>query len=132
MKARWLPRVLVGLTTMLCLGTAGYFGPTWWARRVAGKMYSTDLALALSRNAVKGNERAAFQIFLLGWREDPWCGYPAPGIIWYPRRTRYELAKLATGLDLGNDPDAWMAWFKAHPNLIWDYHLKRLVEPPKP
>jgi hypothetical protein len=34
-----------------------------------------------------------------------------------------------TGQDLGNNPDAWDAWFKAHPNLVWDEQQKRLVEP---
>ena len=36
-----------------------------------------------------------------------------------------------TGQDLGNDPDAWEAWFKAHPGLVWDPVRQRLVEPPK-
>lgn len=32
-----------------------------------------------------------------------------------------------TRLDLGNAPDAWEAWFRAHPNLVWDEKQKRLV-----
>ena len=47
----------------------------------------------------------------------------------WPRSAYYELAKLLTGQDLPNDPDAWKAWFKAHPNLVWDNKQKRLVEP---
>ena len=35
---------------------------------------------------------------------------------------------ILTGQNLGNDPSAWEAWFKAHPNLVWDPKQKRLVE----
>ncbi|GEM_PF-5680581 len=48
------------------------------------------------------------------------------------RRMRYELAKTCTGLDLGNNPDAWEAWFRVHPDLIWDAGQKRLLDPVKP
>ncbi len=36
--------------------------------------------------------------------------------------------KLISGVDVGNDPGAWEAWFKAHPHLVWDEQKGRLAE----
>ena len=45
------------------------------------------------------------------------------------KRTYYELFKSMATQEMGNDPDVWEAWFKTHPNLVWDDKQKRLVEP---
>jgi hypothetical protein len=47
---------------------------------------------------------------------------------WMPRRGYYEFFRLATAQDLQAIPDAWEAWFMAHPNLVWDEKQMRLVD----
>ena len=68
------------------------------------------------------------------WRSMPWQGWiearDPNRKEWHPKRFYYEFFVLLTGQHLGNDPDAWEAWFKAHPNLIWDEKQKRLVDRP--
>jgi hypothetical protein len=54
----------------------------------------------------------------------------SPPKTWIPRRAWYELLCLLTGADCGDDPSAWEAWFHAHPNLVWDEKLNRLVDTP--
>ncbi len=59
----------------------------------------------------------------------PWYGeITTYAPYWIPRRMLYEFCKLMTLQDLGNDPNAWEAWFKAHPDLVWDEKLECLVE----
>ena len=137
----WLVRSLVVLTALLCLGMAGYAGQVWWAKRVAPRIaedyfsgegrWGADEADFLSY----WDEHQAQQL-LKDWRQTPWYGnrvtlelrycyidYP---VVWVTPRGYEEVAKAATGQDLGNDPDAWQAWFRAHPNLVWDDKQKRL------
>lgn len=136
MKPRWRVRSLVVLTALLCLGLAGYAGQIQVSKRLGRRMHRE--AGAHGAGSVKPIiEQTLWEWQHTGWsgRADPLFGghwYDVSGIAWLPRRTYYEFLKLYTGEDLGNDPDAWEAWFKAHPNLVWDEKQKRLVETPKP
>jgi hypothetical protein len=67
---------------------------------------------------------------LAAWKLTPWHGdfYGRNLKRWKPRRTYFEFFRRITAADLPNTPSAWEAWFKAHPNLVWDEKLKRLVE----
>lgn len=78
---------------------------------------------------------------IFSWKFEDWTGSwnlkfrnddpkNPPGFHWTPRRVSYEILKLLSKQDLPNDPDAWEAWLKAHPNLVWDDKLKRLVDAP--
>ena len=131
----WGVRVLVVLTVLLCLGMGGYAGQVWWAKRIAERVFQEEarhpfrpfLDYSHDPKFVRCN-RVWFQ-----WDEAPWYGMYVEDKIyfkdgWVPRRTFYELLKLLTGEDLGNDPSVWEAWFRAHPDLVWDEKLKRLVE----
>ena len=145
--SRWFVRALVVLTVLLCLGTAGYMGQVWWAKRVAEDncllksffLYGKFLGRCPPPFWERGDKAPSY--YFEWWRSDPWYGswettsttkngVPVIQRHWIPRRTHYEVLKNETGLDFGNDPDAWEAWFKAHPNLVWDDKRKRLVEGP--
>ena len=128
---RWLVRSLVVLTALLCLGTVGYAGQVWWARKIARAVIEDPSNGWPSAHSVPPEN------CLQEWREIPWYGMTHPFTssngfcpAWIPSRTGREILVLLTGVDLGSDPDAWEAWFKDHPNLVWDEKLKRLVEPP--
>ena len=137
---RWAVRSLVVLTALLCLGTAGYAGQAWWARRQAHDLVDGYegpgwLCIALEMTA-PGGRRDAYSAVWFGnriaeWRSKPWYGTWRQFFGWCPRRTFYEALRLLTAQDFGNDPDAWEAWFKAHPDLVWDDKLKRLVDKPQ-
>ena len=128
---RVLVRTGVGLTALLCLGTAGHAGQTWWARRIALRDAQFLGAPRLSSDGRRElpNEQGAY--FLDSWRKTPWYGIPFAGgsDLWMPRRVWYERLRLLTGQDFGPELGAWEAWFKAHPVLVWDPKLKHLVEP---
>ncbi len=117
-------RLGVVLTALLCFGMAGYAGQIWWAKRVISPFVKGFAGKTPDQKS------AVLQKVPFEWRSHPWHGSWKPGFGWLPRRIYYEYLKQTTGLDLGNSPDAWEAWFKAHPNLIWDERLRRLVEPP--
>lgn len=138
-------RLLVIVTTLLCLGVGGYAGQVWWSRSLA------------SRILVPGARfpTGAFlnpEDYLRSWREWPYWGRISPEfqvihsrvpiysrtqapvgprvgcLAWVPRRLYYDVLLRATGESLPNDPDAWEAWFQVHPNLAWDERLNRLVD----
>jgi len=120
---------------VLVLGVAGYAGQVWWARRIKCQLpYHRQL---LAWNIT--DAESVVQWTLAGWRRSPWWGEwvcdnndpfaPQKTHVWVPRRFYYERFRVISGDDVGNDPDAWEAWFKAHPNLEWDETQKRLVEP---
>ena len=147
MKRLW-PRLALILTAFLCLGTAGYAGRAWWAKENARDCYRSNRSIA----------HPIPMDLVVSWKLAPWVGDMGdPGALsfaggdfgpsfpthacglwsirhpfrkyWFPRRTYYELLKIVTGLDLGNNPATWEAWFKTHPNLVWDVKRKRLVTP---
>ena len=125
-STRWLPRALVVFTVLICLGVGGYAGQVWVVR-----MSASD---AVERGRKIGRFEDLQSICGI-WRKTPWYGFwfwdGEHG--WWPRRSHYEILKMLTGLDLGNDPAAWEAWIKAHPNLVWDEKRKQLVDaPPTP
>jgi len=127
-------RILVFLTSSLLLAMAVFGGQVWWARRLA--------TIALQQPVIIENKESLIR----SWEAHPWCGiygeklpnyrgflgWPAHLSLgrktWIPRRTYYELLKLTTGQDLGNDPSAWRTWFKNHPNLRWDKSQKWFVD----
>ena len=130
-KSRWLVRSLVILTALLCII---YVGQVWLAKRVAKGMYQDACTWQAS-----GQNCPEIPDVLDEWRSTPWSGKsPMITMHWYsyaafpmPRRTFYDFLCLYTGLDFGNDPSAWEAWFKTHPNPMWDDKRKKLV-PGKP
>ena len=137
------PRLLassgVVLTALLCLGLAGYAGQVWWARRLVlqdARYSGPGRPDSHGRHISSGPQ---VHYFIDSWRGTPWygilvvsgTGFPR-AIRWFPRRIWFERLKLFTGQSLPEDPDAWEAWFKAHPNLVWDEKRKRLVEGPTP
>jgi hypothetical protein len=132
MKSPRLVRSIVVLTVLLCLGVAGYAGQTWWARRCGAELGYWD----------DSQEERGFggpivfaphgpswtvQEFLGHWQDCPWYGW-RDRYGYYPRRTYYEFLIRITTQRLPNDPDAWEAWFKAHPHLVWDEKQMRLVD----
>ena len=135
--SRWLIRSLVVLTTLLCLGTAGYAGQVLWAKRVAAEPW------IVTGTTPYGLERTRADTALM-WESDPtraglirtWRSLPPWGAWWdgrwYPRRAYYEALKRWTGQSLPNDPSVWEAWFRDHPDLVWDDEQKQLTGPPKP
>ncbi len=122
----WMIRTSVVLTALLCLGTAGYAGQVWRARKMADRI-ATVTALSQSFDTpiqINGIE------IVNAWRDTPWYSNSWNGTMgWCPRRTYFEYLRLLTGLNLPNNPDIWEAYFKAHPNLVWDDRLHRLVDP---
>ena len=140
-RLRWLVRAGVILTALLILGTGTYFMQVWRARNLAARW-----AKAYSL-APQGAHRADPASWISQWNDAPWfrvwgCGTPALFDThatrfvmysfrerWVPRRAYYELLMRVTGQDLGNDPQAWKVWLEAHPNLVWNEKLQRLVEP---
>ena len=147
-RSRWFVRTLVGLTVLLCLGTAGYVGQVWWAKRVLHRWHSELAWVQLDRIARGPDQPPVVEVFCYGWpgfvswindwRECGWYGRiyshqehsTLDGYV--PRDVYYEMMKSVTDQDFGNNPDAWEAWFQGHPNLVWDEKRKRLVEGPKP
>ena len=114
-----LTPLLLFLLALLALG--GYAGQAWWAKRVAW----------MAQQALEASSARAprdYRFVVATWRQAPWYGEWDPRYGWIPRRARYEFARLVTGRDLGDDPDAWEAWFREHPNLVWDAKGKRLVD----
>ena len=132
MKSR-LARVGVVMTALLCLGVAGYAGQVWWAKRVAmERMSSTayDDIAGLGQPApvaISRQKRSEASRLLASWSDSSWHGDWKEGG-WWPRQGYYERLRIITGLDLPNDRSAWEAWFKAHPDLVWDDNLKQLVQ----
>ena len=129
---RWMPRALVALTILLCLGVGGYAGQVWWARRVvSGKnLYEMDSVLDDVDLRSLAPDSGYLKGIYEGWIECPWSGRRNRDGVWIPKRAFYEGMSQLTGQILPNDPSAWEAWFKAHPNLVWDDKQKRLVEGP--
>ena len=122
MKSRWLPRSLVILTAIFCLGVGGYAGQAWLSRMEAkvDRNFRTFGGYPDRKEALDA---------LRSWRATPWYGeWIGESPFWYPRGHHVEYLRLVIGGDLGNDPDAWEAWFRAHPNLLWDEKRERLVE----
>ena len=132
MRSRWLPRVLVALTVLVCLGAVGYAGQILLARRCAVSALDGYVKNALENGRWTGQQYGLECI--RGWRLTPpwgqWLGRQNPSLVWCPHRTVHELLTLMTGQALPNDPDAWEAWFQAHPDLAWDKEHKRLVDRP--
>ncbi len=133
MKSRWLVRSLVILAALLCLGMAGYAGQVWWARRIANSTYGAICAFDEMSHGASPYCMGS-QEFFTAWRACPWWGYlgenPRTGSPrWHPQRAFLEHLRSISGVNLPNAPDAWEAWFKAHPELVWDDKLKRLVDP---
>ena len=142
---RWLVRALVLLTALLCLGVAGYGGQVWWAKRVAVRIAQeyfgpVNVDMDRSINFLSYWDREQAKKLIKDWRQTPWYGkqftlglhycfakYP---VVWVTPRVYAEVARVSTNQVLPNDPSAWEAWFKAHPNLIWDEKLNRLVDRP--
>ncbi len=129
-------RLAVFVTGLLLLCVGVYFGQVWWARHLAKEVASRPWIVRGFSKHVSGE--------IWRWRETPWYGELnlSPGMLlalhkrrtslwtlWYPRRCQGEFFALMTGQDLPCDPDAWEAWFKAHPNLVWDPKQERMVEP---
>ena len=136
-----MPRALVAGTVLVCLGVGGYAGQVWWARRLADEIArSADLDrhhpwMEEGLPDIAGPRFAPdkARLILAEWRNCPWHGWWfCLEHFWIPRRYSYERLKVLAGQDLGNDPDAWEAWFKAHPDLVWDGKRKRLVDRPSP
>jgi hypothetical protein len=134
-KATVLLAVL--LTAFLCLGTVGYAGQIWWARRLVLK-YPIPFPMSCWGGREKDEVAVLSSINL--WRSTPWWGVwtcdnndevfaKRRTYVWVPRRFYLERLKSVSPEDVGDNPSAWEAWFKAHPNLIWDEKQKRLVEP---
>jgi len=128
--ARRTIRIVVILTALLCLGLAGYEVQVWWAGRVARKVLPI---LHPFEDLPKGTTPVSC---ILGCIHDArrlpwygrWYGFKHGPAVWMPKRTYSELLRLTTGQDFGENLDTWEAWLKAHPDLIWDEKLKRLVE----
>ena len=143
LKKHFLIRMGVVLTALLGLGTAAYTGQVWWARRVGSSGIRVDPPHAHPCfTAPFMDFRAWWSAFPHGkrsrvtpsglvdlWIECPWYGYRGECYLWVPRRSYFECLRSLSGQSLPNDPFAWKAWLKAHPNLVWDETLKRLVEP---
>ena len=135
-----MARSLVILTALVCLGTAGYAGQVWWARTVVEEYYPVfNYWTPTMSGAVVAGAPEARDIALTFWKGAPWYGervwFYRPKRMrwtWIPRRYYREFLVLLTGQDSGGDPGAWEAWFKAHPNLVWDPKLNRLVDRPWP
>ena len=132
-------RLVVVLTLLVCLGTGGYAGQAWWANRLALRAWSDAAEFDGSFCRLTELDNRLEEVD--NWRHEPWYGWVQWGIAdmenplekvyrWWPRRSHYELLKSLTCHDFGNDPDAWEAWFRAHPKLVWDERRKCLVEPP--
>jgi hypothetical protein len=137
---RWLVRPLVVLTALLCLGTAGYVGQVWWAKHLAQRLffYSGKYRGPMILTSDGGIHRELLQARLSDWRNahdsnlvgDEITMIEAPR--WLTSKVWHQYFMEVTGQALPNAPDAWEAWFKAHPNLIWDEKRKLLLEAPKP
>ena len=140
---RWLVRTGVVLTALLCLGTAGYIGQVWWARKVAATWLpggQDPLIVYYQTGPMVQQASLAWEtpqsrrVCLEWWRLTPWYGKYGDIIKgplkprWFPRRTYRDYLALMVGWDLGDDPAAWEAWFRAHLNLVWDKQRKHLVE----
>ncbi len=126
---RLLVRGGVLLTALLCLGTAGYAGQVWWARRVAHTGFMMELNPWRAPQLPPGVcwQEVWLVHVLHSWREAPWYGQGCKGV-WIPRRAYYELLRDDCGIDPGNTPSAWDAWLDAHPDRVWDENRKRLME----
>ena len=129
-RTRVILLVALGLEV---LGYGGWLGQVWWAKRLVSAMLGgspTNYIINLCTSHGKGDASNDVELMYASqWKEAPWYGHLLNGNCWWPRRFYYEFFCRLTGLDLGNNPSAWEAWFKAHPNLVWDEKLKRLVEP---
>ena len=129
-KVKWISRSLVALTILMVLG-GGYVGQVWWAKQWAERMAHRHASLHMYFDP----EDADLLVYRM--KRTPWYGQIDQGWtqregawkVWVPRRTYFEYARIAVGQNLGSDPAAWEAWFKAHPDLVWDSKQKRLVDP---
>lgn len=131
---KWTPRFLVLLCALLALGTATYFWQASMAKKVGHEMY---LDWSANGPRAKQMSKDGLPYVVIGdqlaqWRLYPWFGIPGADTkhLWIPKRSFHVFFMKMTGKTLPNDPDAWEAWFKAHPDLIWDEKRKRLVETP--
>ena len=135
-------RACVVLVALGCLLLTGHAGLSWWARRVALEhreegFVPTTCSAYLSRTGWQ--HQTQLKIALAEWRAIPWYGatfkwrdLSSSGQYssywrWVPARAHYEMLKLITGQDLGNDPSAWEAWSGLHPDLVWVDGLFRFV-----
>ena len=123
---RHLTWTLVLLTALLCLGTTGYAEQTRRAKETAASL--SPWWQNGRRNVVYGAAPLVRPIgaFLAEWRRCPWYGTGMDGR-WMLKRTYREILVRLTGLDLGDDPAIWSAWFDAQPVLMWDDRAGRLV-----
>ncbi len=128
----WLARSLLALTSLLVMGVAGCAGQVWWSKRVANSAYGG--ICAFDENSYGASPYCmGSEGFFAAWRGCPWWGSlgenpRAGGLRWHPRRIYLEHVRHISGLDLPNDPDACEAWFRLHPDLVWDEKQKRLVD----
>ena len=134
---RWIPRALVVLTALICLGVGGYAGQGWWARKIANDHAPFFYCEGAGGRGVNAHaHHSGIHLDLLrSWRGCPWYGErgwfsDSNGKVWIPRRYYRESLIVLTLQDLGNDPTAWETWFNAHPNLVWDEDQERLVDRP--
>ena len=138
MKSRWLVRSMVVLTALLCLGTAGYCGQVWYAKRLAREALRYSLWRISGLPPDRGKAEQFVGDTLAQWRDTPWYGwlfsegkwcFGVDDALWIPKRAYYEEFKLVSGDDVGNDPSAWETWFRAKPALLFDMERNRLVQP---
>lgn len=104
---RWLPRALVVLTTLVCLGAGGYAGQAWWASRLVNK-HETDLVrfmLDLHESSISMGEYtpqfATACVCVDQWASLPWYGRWSSTFGWVPSRTTgfHDLQLEVRGLD---------------------------------
>ncbi len=133
-------RLAVVATALLCLGAASYAGQVWWAISVSDRF----LALIESKKDGAFWGKVHWRRVANDWKATPWYGMfqghlYLPGdegginlgiesCAWIPRRTYYEIMSALTEGPAPNNPAAWEAWFKAHPDLVWDEKQRRLVD----
>ena len=118
MKRRWM--MWAALPTLL---VAAWIAQAAWASHVAERCVLEEIEASPDVN--ESCARA-----LAKWRTVPWWGVRDPQFGWVPRRAYWDLFRKMTGQDLPADPMAWSAWLTAHPHLVWDGNLKRVVEKP--
>lgn len=148
----WLPRTLVLLSALLVLGTAAQALQVQHARRAADRVAAWCTLMQRRHVEAPGfwtRDVDWARCIRMEWREVPWYGRRRSAIYvwfkngsssswgeglsndqacWHPKRSYYEILLRQTGLGLPNDPDAWEAWFRAHPDAVWDEASRRLVE----
>ena len=126
-------RILIAVLCLEVLAYGGWLGQVWWARRLVDETLEgpfNNFRFLFFESHIKGGASNDTELmFVQYWKETP-CFGSWGGSRWLPRRFYFEFFRRVTCLDLPNEPSAWEAWFKAHPNLVWDEKRKRLVDFP--